>query len=132
MRCRFLIRLDTFAPFKPRLRTSPEREFVDREVDMRLARVTPDPQVSRSVMSASRRLQSSGSRKKHWATVYRAHRADPKPAFEYSLGGGILWLAQHITSCFNGFCAKPHDARRVRHERNPEDCGDPSLGCGRL
>jgi hypothetical protein len=22
----------------------------------------------------------------HWATVYRAHRADPKPAFEYSLG----------------------------------------------
>ena len=33
---------------------------------------------------------------------------------------------------FNGFCAKPDDARRVRHERNPEDCGDSGLGCGRL
>ena len=26
----------------------------------------------------------------------------------------------------------PDDARRVRHERNPEDCGDPGLGCRRL
>jgi hypothetical protein len=34
-----MIRLATFAPLKPRLRTSPEWEFVDHEVDMRLARV---------------------------------------------------------------------------------------------
>ena len=61
-------------------------------------------------------------------------RIEPIPSlpFEYWLAGGILSLARHYNQRFNGFCAKPHDARRVRHERNPEDCGDSGLGCGRL
>jgi hypothetical protein len=33
---------------------------------------------------------------------------------------------------FNGFCAKPHDARRALHVRSPEDRRDPGRRRGRL
>ena len=55
----------------------------------------------------------------------------PNPPFEDRLGG-LLWLAQHITSALTAFCAKLHDARRARHERDPENSSDPGLGCGRV
>src|ERR1700722_11432314 len=66
-------------------------------------------------------------RRREWLKI------DPKPQFD-------LWLrvflrfprSQHMTSGLTAFCAKPHDAWRARHERDPENCSDPGLGCGRL
>ncbi len=61
------------------------------------------------------------------------HQSDPSPPFEYWLAASIGSMApQHITSALTGFCAMPHDVRRVRHERDPENCGDPGCRCRRL
>ena len=40
----------------------------------------------------------------------RSDLIDPVLPFEYWLGGGLLWLAQHITSALTAFCAILHDA----------------------
>src|ERR1700733_812447 len=66
------------------------------------------------------------------AAVYRAHRTDPKPTLRVLARGRNPLARSTYNQRFNGFCAMPDDARRVRHERNPENCGDSGLGCGRL
>ena len=46
------------------------------------------------------------------ATVHRAHRTDPKPALRVLARGRDPLARSAYNQRFNGFCAKPHDARR--------------------
>jgi hypothetical protein len=61
-------------------------------------------------------------------------RVEPTQTRSLSIGAGGLRLdrTQHKPAAFAGFCAMPHHRRRVRDERDPQNCCDLGGGRGRL
>src|SRR3984885_1810375 len=100
--CRGCRKRSAFQPLMPcarRFWRSRERRIL---TDAGITTLSPPP-ISRrggGWFYAPLRLRPECANCGHWATVYRAHRTDPSLPFEYWLGGGILWLAQNITSAF--------------------------------
>src|SRR3984957_8285728 len=98
--CRGCRKRSAFQPLMPcarRFWRSRERRIL---TDAGITTLSPPP-ISRrggGWVYVPLRLRPEWANCGHWATVYRAHRTDPSLPFEYWLGGGILWLAQHITS----------------------------------
>ena len=64
-------------------------------------------------------LQPSGTRKLRSLGDGLPSEPIPSLPFEYWLGGGILWLAQHMTRASTAFVLRPRSRDKVRSSSAP-------------